>query len=31
MHDGAVAGVARYFEHGHGGWLLDGVTDCRDA
>ena len=31
VHDGAVTGVARYFDDGHGGWLLDGVTDCGDA
>ena len=31
VHDGAVTAVARYFDDGHGGWLLDGVTDCGDA
>ena len=30
VHDGTVTGVARYFDDGHGGWLLDSVTDCRD-
>lgn len=29
VHDGAVRGIARYFDDGHGGWLLDGVDDCR--
>ena len=29
VHDGAVRGIARYFDDGHGGWLLDGLDDCR--
>ena len=31
VHDGAVRAIARYFDDGHGGWLLDGVDDCRDG
>jgi hypothetical protein len=31
VHDGQVRAVAHYFDDGHGGWLLDGVDDCRDG
>ena len=31
VHDGEVRAVAHYFDDGHGGWLLNGVDDCRDA
>jgi hypothetical protein len=31
VHDGTVVGVARYFDDQHGGWLLDGVTECGDG
>jgi hypothetical protein len=31
VHDGEVRAVARYFDDGHGGWLLEGVDDCRDG